>query len=91
MTDITSLQDRLRDKAAETRGNLADIGHLAKDAVKEKLHDWRESAAESYAGGKDKLHELEASVLNAVRSSPIKALLISLGTGALLSMLWRRR
>jgi hypothetical protein len=91
MTDIDNVHDRLRDKATETRGNLAEIGHLAKDAVKEKLHDWKEQAADTYAGGKEKLHDLEASLLQAVRTSPIKALLISLGVGATLSMLWRRR
>jgi hypothetical protein len=76
MTDITRLQDSLREQATETLGNLADAGHLAKDAVQEKRHDWHEHAAESYAGRKEQLHDLEASLLDAVRASPVEALLI---------------
>ena len=91
MTDITSIQDRFRDKAAETRGNLSEMGHLAKEAVQEKLHDLKDGAAEKFASGKEKLHDMEASLLHAVRGAPVKSLLIALGVGVTLSFLWRRR
>lgn len=91
MSDITSVQDRFRDKAAETRGNLTDMGHLAKEAVQEKLHDLKDGAAEKYAEGKAKLHEFEESLARKVRESPMKSVLIALGVGAVLSFLWRRR
>lgn len=91
MSDVTSIQDRFREKSAETRSNLADMGHLAKEAVQEKLHDLKEGAAEKYAEGKLKMHELEAKLAQKVQESPVKSLLVALGVGMVISFLWRRR
>lgn len=91
MTDITSIQERFRDKAAEARTNLADMGHLAKEAVQEKLQDLKESAGEKIEGGKEKLHELGAALEQRVRAAPVKSLLLAAGVGAVFAFLWRRR
>ena len=91
MSDITSIQERFRDKAAEARGNLADMGHLAKEAVQEKLHDLKDGAAEKYAEGKVRLNEFEESLAAKVREAPMKSVFIAVGVGVVLSFLWRRR
>jgi ElaB/YqjD/DUF883 family membrane-anchored ribosome-binding protein len=66
------------------------MGHLAKEAVQEKLHDYAERASAGYGAGKEKLHALEKSVVDRVQNSPIKALLIAGGLGLLLGFLVRR-
>lgn len=91
MSDITSIQERFRDKASETRSNLVDMGQLAKEAVQEKLHDLKDGATEKYDSGKAKMNELEESLVRKVREAPMKSLLIAAGVGAVLSFLWRRR
>jgi ElaB/YqjD/DUF883 family membrane-anchored ribosome-binding protein len=80
----------LRDKLSETRENLADVGHLAKEAVQDKLHQLRDRASSGYGAGKEKLHEYEESLANVVRESPMKSVLIAAGVGLLLGFVWRR-
>ena len=90
MTDTARPQDRLREKATETRGNLADMGHLAKEVVQDKYHDLKDRASEKYDEGKEKLQEFEATLARKVRESPIKSVLIAAGAGLVLGFLWRR-
>lgn len=91
MNETTRPQDRLREKVTETRENIADMGHLAKETVQDKLHELKDRASEKYDAGKDKLHELEATVVRTVRESPMKAVLIAAGVGLVLGYFWRRR
>lgn len=84
-------QDRIREKAAETRDNIAEIGHLAKETVQDKYHELKDLAADKYSAGKQKLLDLESSFADTVRGTPMKSVLIAAGAGLLLGILWRRR
>ena len=86
----TRPQDRLRDKAAETRDNIADMGHLAKETVQDKLHDLKGLAADKYDEGKQRLGEFQDGLVRSVRESPMKSVLIAAGVGLALGILWRR-
>ena len=86
-----SSRERLRDKLSETRENIVDMGHLAKDAVSEKLHELRDRASEKYDEGKEKLHDFEESLVKSVRQSPMKSVLIAAGVGLAIGCLWGRR
>lgn len=91
MNEAARPQDLLRDKLSETRVNIADMGHLAKETVQDKLHELKERASDSYDDGKQKLHEFEASMARTVRESPMKSVLIAAGVGLVLGVLWRRK
>ena len=86
-----SSRERLRDKMTETRENIVDMGHLAKDAMTEKLHELRETASEKYGEGKEKLHDFEENLVRSVRKSPMKSVLIAAGVGLAIGCLWGRR
>jgi ElaB/YqjD/DUF883 family membrane-anchored ribosome-binding protein len=90
MNETGRPQDKFRDKLTETRENIADIGHLAKETVQDKLHELKDRAAESYASGKEKLQDLEQNLARRVAASPMKSLLIAAGVGLTLGLLWRR-
>lgn len=91
MIDTNRPQDQLREKALETRGNLADMGHLAKETVQEKMHDLGEKASQTYEEGKKKLQAVGTSLVETMRESPLKSVLIASGIGLLLGILWRRK
>lgn len=83
--------EQLRDKLSETRENIVDMGHLAKEAVTDKLSQLRDRAGEKYDEGKEKLHDLEDSLVKSVRQSPMKSVLIAAGVGLAIGCLWGRR
>lgn len=88
MTDSTS--DKFREKASETRDNIADMGHMAKDVIQDKYREFKDRAAAKYGDGKDRMHELEDSLVGKVREAPVKSVLIAAGVGLALGFLWRR-
>jgi ElaB/YqjD/DUF883 family membrane-anchored ribosome-binding protein len=90
MNETGRPQDTFRDKLTETRENIADMGHLAKDAVQDKLYELKDRAAESYASGKEKLQDIEKNLARRVAESPMKSVLIAAGVGLALGLLWRR-
>jgi ElaB/YqjD/DUF883 family membrane-anchored ribosome-binding protein len=90
MNETTRPQDGLREKLVETRHNISDMGHLAKEAVQDKLHDLKDRAAEKYGEGKEKLHELEEGLVRRVRNAPMQSVMIAAGIGLALGFLWRR-
>lgn len=83
-------QERLRDALAATRGNIADMGHIAKDAVQDKYHELKDKAAEKLGEGKEKLQAYEENLARRVREAPMKSVLIAAGVGLVLGWLWRR-
>lgn len=91
MIDSNRPQDRLREKVTETRENIADMGHLAKETVQDKVHELKEKAVQGYDDGKEKLRELGTSLVTMVRESPMKSVLIASGIGLVLGVLWRRK
>jgi ElaB/YqjD/DUF883 family membrane-anchored ribosome-binding protein len=91
MNKTARSQDRLRDKVSETRTNIAEMGHLAKESVQEKLREIKERASDSYDDGKERLQELGERFARKVRESPMKSVLIAAGVGLALGAIWRRR
>lgn len=87
MNESTS---KLRDKMSETRENIVDMSHLAKEAVQDQLHDLKDRAADQYERGKEKVHEWEEGLARTVRSAPMKSLLVAAGVGLIFGFLWRR-
>ncbi len=90
MNENVQPQDRLRDALTATRGNIADVGHLAKEAVQDKFHEMKDKASEKLVEGKEKLQEYEENIARHVREAPMKSVLIAAGVGLALGWLWRR-
>jgi ElaB/YqjD/DUF883 family membrane-anchored ribosome-binding protein len=83
--------EKLRDKLSETRENIVDMGHLAKEAVQDKLHDLKATAADKYDAGKEKLGEYGENFAETVRGAPMKSVLIAAGVGLLVGFFACRR
>jgi ElaB/YqjD/DUF883 family membrane-anchored ribosome-binding protein len=90
-TESTRPTEKLRDKISETRDNVVDMGHLAKEAVQDKLHELKESAADKYGAGKEKLAEYGEDFADTVRGAPMKSVLIAAGVGLLVGFFACRR
>ncbi len=90
MSDMPRSKEKLRDKLTETRDNIADVGHLAKEAATDSFHALRERASTSYDEGKEKLGEYRDQLADTVREAPMKSVLIAAGIGLALGFLWRR-
>lgn len=82
--------DRLRDKLAETGNHIADVGHIAKEAVQEKFTSLRSAAANGMSASKSKILEIESDFEDRIKARPIKYLLIAAGVGAVLGLFFRR-
>lgn len=80
----------LRDKVAETGHNIAEIGHLARRAANDKLHDIGAAAAARVGRGKEKLMEVEGRLENRIQHQPIKSILVAAGIGLLLGIVFRK-
>ena len=81
----TRINDGMREnsKLRDARDNIAE-------AVQDKFQDLKGRAAETYERGKEKLHEWEDSLVQTVRSAPMKSVLIAAGVGLALGFLFRR-
>ena len=90
MNEIPRTQEKLRDKLTETRENIVDMGHLAKEAVQDKFSELKDRAADKYGEGKEKVQEFEETLARRVREAPMKSVLIAAGVGMALGFLWRR-
>ena len=86
-----STASRVREKLAETTENVMDIGHIAKDAITERLGSLKSAAAHGVQEGKARLHDLEENFEERVREQPIKYVMIAAGIGALVGLLMFRR
>jgi ElaB/YqjD/DUF883 family membrane-anchored ribosome-binding protein len=83
--------DQLRAQTGAVKEDLGKLGRLAKDAAREKLGDARETATEYYQHGRRRAGEVEAQLVDYVRTKPLKSVLIAAGIGALIGILASRR
>ena len=79
-----SATEQLRDKAAQVKTDIRELGVVAKDAAAEKFDSW-------YKDGREKIVKLEKGLENKIREYPIQSVLIAAGTGFLAGYLVSRR
>ena len=72
--------DELREKTAQVKRDLQELGSTAKVVAKEKWEDLRSGAA-----------DLEKGLEERIRAHPIQSVLIAAGAGLVVGMLIRRR
>ncbi len=90
MDDSTHANQQFRDKLSETRVNIADMGHIAKEAIQDKYAEIKDLAGERFAAGKQGLRDAEADVANRIRHSPLQSVLVAAGLGLAVGLLLRR-
>ncbi|MCA9319228.1 MAG: hypothetical protein KDB53_00770 [Planctomycetes bacterium] len=70
--------------------DLANLKSAGATAAREKLHDAGRAAKDAYVDGKDRALGLEDDLESAIRSSPLKSVLIAAGFGLAFGLLGRR-
>jgi ElaB/YqjD/DUF883 family membrane-anchored ribosome-binding protein len=90
MSDMPRQKEKIRDKLTDVRDHIADVGHIAKEAVTDSFQSLRDRASTKYDEGKEKLGEYRDHLAETVRESPMKSVLIAAGIGLALGFLWRR-
>jgi ElaB/YqjD/DUF883 family membrane-anchored ribosome-binding protein len=81
---------RLREQVLTVAEDVRELGSIAKEGAREKLHDVQRRTADAYESGKQGLRNQEERLLAYVREKPLKSVLIAVGAGMLLGVLCRR-
>jgi ElaB/YqjD/DUF883 family membrane-anchored ribosome-binding protein len=87
---MSPTSDRLGKQAGEVTKDLEKMGGIVRDAAEEKLSQMRESTAEYYEHGRDKVHDVVGIFEQFVREQPFKSVLIAAGFGWLLGRFGKR-
>jgi ElaB/YqjD/DUF883 family membrane-anchored ribosome-binding protein len=83
--------ERFRTQARKVSKDVREMGDIATDAAQDKLGQMRDNASEYYEQGRDKMHDVQRTVVQFVREQPVKSILIAAGVGLLCGRLWIRR
>jgi ElaB/YqjD/DUF883 family membrane-anchored ribosome-binding protein len=85
------MTDTLRGTAEMAREQLQNAGAGACEAAHDAMDQVRDSAAEIYSEGRERVRGATASVEQCIRDQPLRSLLVAAGIGCLLGALWVRR
>ena len=85
-----SATERLKNKAADVREELQELGACVKDVAREKVAHLGDRASEYGDQGREKVAEFTQSIEEYVRAKPVKSLLIAAGAGFVAALLLRR-
>jgi ElaB/YqjD/DUF883 family membrane-anchored ribosome-binding protein len=88
---MSTTSDRLGNQAQEVKKDLQEMGETVRDAAQAKLNQVGEKASEYYEQGRDSVHGVACACEQFVRQRPLRAVLIAVGVGWLLGVLWKRR
>ncbi|MDZ4819255.1 MAG: hypothetical protein SGJ20_09810 [Planctomycetota bacterium] len=86
-----SAAEQIREKGAELKENLQNMGAAAKDAAQRKLEGVSESLSGYYEQGRECAADFEQSLETKIRERPIGAILVAAGVGFLVGMCWTRK
>ncbi len=83
--------ERLRKQVKDLRKDLQELGLLAKGAAREKMDAMGDSLHSYYDEGRERYDEYEDQATDLIRSRPFQSVLVALGVGFLLSLIFGRR
>jgi len=93
----SEIAGNLKDRASAVGANLRDLGGSIRDsaadvkgAAKEQFEHLRDKASESFEGGRQRVRNWEHGIESYVQEKPIKSLLMAVGAGMLIGMIWKR-
>jgi len=85
----------MRDDAAravhEVAGRVQAAGGQAADYVRHQYDDMSGRARDTYTRARDAVNSCEETTSGYVRQSPLTAILVALGLGVLIGLIWHRR
>jgi len=85
-----SMMDTVQERASNIAHNVQQIGADAASAVKEQVQQVRDTAVGYLGDGRDRAMQLERRFEKRVKQHPMNSVLIAVGCGFLLGMLFRR-
>jgi len=89
--EAQSMIDTVQERASNIAHNVQQMGTDAASAVKEHVQQVRDTAVGYYEDGRDRAVQLERRLEKRVKQHPMNSVLIAVGAGFLLGMLFRRR
>jgi ElaB/YqjD/DUF883 family membrane-anchored ribosome-binding protein len=89
--EAQSMIDTVQERASNIAHNVQQMGADAATAVKEQVQQVRDTAVGYYEDGRDRAVQLEKRLEKRVKQHPMNSVLIAIGAGFLLGMLFRRR
>lgn len=78
---------KLRAKASGVTHGLRALGGIATQSAADRFGDLQDQASDYVAQGRDKLGEVQDSIVGFIREKPLTAILIAAGTGFVVSRL----
>lgn len=84
-------KDEFREKGAELKQNLQEIGSLAWKIVREKLQQLRQSETQHDSSGRESAERVDDGLTSRIRQKPLQSMLVAAGLGLVVGILWRRR
>lgn len=87
----TQSVEQLRVQAARVKEDVQELGHVARDVAREKLHEIRTQADGYLKAGTEKAKQWEKSFEDSIREHPIRSIAIAAGVGVVVGLLLRRR
>lgn len=81
----------LRRKAGDVKQSVQELGSVAKAAASEKMGELRDTAADYYERGRERVSDAEQSVEDYIREQPLKSVLLAAGIGFLFGAFYIRR
>ena len=82
--DAENIIGQVRDQASAVAGKISDVAH-------EQYDNLRDTAGEVYENTRRKAEHWQEEASDYVSSQPMKSLLIAVGIGVALGVLWKRR
>lgn len=82
---------QFREKANHLGQNVQELGRITREIAQDTMGVLKENAGDYYHQGMEKAKTVEKNLEGKIRENPLQALLIAVGLGFLVGMLFRRR
>ncbi len=82
---------QFREKATHLGRDVQELGRITRDIANDTMGVLKENAGEYYDQGIEKAKSMEQNLESRIRDNPLQALLIAVGLGFLVGMIFRRR
>jgi len=84
------VQERAQELGTQVRNWTQDVGSQLKEGAQQAMRQAETSASQLSAQGREAVGQLEKTVEDYVRAKPLQSLMIAVGVGMLVALLWRK-
>ncbi|HWE04306.1 MAG TPA: hypothetical protein VG326_18010 [Tepidisphaeraceae bacterium] len=86
----SSFVDEAKDAVKNAADRAQAVGGQAADYVRHQYDDLSGRGRDTYARTRDAVRDCEETTAGYIKQSPLKAILIALGLGLVIGLIWRR-